>query len=156
MLVVLGSLMFVALGHIFVAPSATIVVAAIGYASIVFFGACLLYALWRLIRRRPGLIISEAGLFDNASPLSAGLIPWGDIVGLEIITFRRQKMLAVFVADPEAMMRRAPAFKRSLMRANVDLVATPIVIPRSALAIGLETLESCVRARLAAHDVSPG
>ena len=44
-----------------------------GYLGIPFFGACLGYALLRLTRPKPSLVINDEGVFDNASAVGAGM-----------------------------------------------------------------------------------
>ncbi len=76
----------------------------IGIVSVVFFGLCAIVGIKKLFERRPGLILSAAGLSDNSSGVSAGLIPWDEIEGFDVFKIRRQKLLVVKLADPEKYM----------------------------------------------------
>lgn len=70
-LVILGALMFVVVGYWFVSGGAR-TLQVIGWLSIVFFGACGLYAVWRLLRPTPAVVVSAQGIVDNATANSAG------------------------------------------------------------------------------------
>lgn len=110
----------------------------IGWASIVFFGAVAVFALSRLVAKKPALTIDHTGITDNASGLSAGFIPWSDIVDAQIVNFQQQKFLGVSLRNPEDYLAKASPFKRMLMKANSSLVGYVINIPRIALPVTLE------------------
>lgn len=63
-------------------PAKTTVEAVVG---VPFFGACGLFALSRLLWRKPAIIIDNDGLTDHASGASLGFIPWSDIADARII-----------------------------------------------------------------------
>ena len=109
-----------------------------GWASIVFFGAVALFALSRLVSRKPALTIDHTGITDNASGLSAGFIPWSDIVDAQIVNFQQQKFLGLSLRNPQDYLAKASPFKRMLMKANSSLVGFVINIPRIALPVTLE------------------
>ena len=69
-LMILGSLMFVVVGYWFVSGGVR-TVAVIGWFSIVFFGACGIFAVWRLVRPTPAVIVSAEGIVDHATANSA-------------------------------------------------------------------------------------
>src|SRR4051812_22343719 len=88
-LMLIGSIIFVVLGvscvinpekyHsiMFNNPSLIFVT---GIASIIFFAICAIAFIIKFGDKRPGLIISDKGIFDNSSGVIAGFIPWSDIV----------------------------------------------------------------------------
>ena len=111
-----------------------------GWACIVFFGAVGLFALSRLFSRKPALTIDHAGITDNASGLSAGFIPWSDVVDAQVIKFQQQKFLGLSLRNPEDYLANASSFKRMLMKANSSLVGFVVNIPQIALPVPLEEL----------------
>jgi len=124
-----------------------------GWASIVFFGAVGLFALGRLVSRKPAITIDLTGITDNASGLSAGFIPWSDITDAQIVKFQQQKFLGVSLRNPKDYLAKASPFKRMLMKANSSLVGYVINIPRIALPVALEeVLAHIERFRQAATD----
>src|SRR3982751_3143564 len=56
----------------------------LGILAIVFFGLCAILFIKKLFDKKPGLVFSNSGIVDNASSVSAGLIPWSEIVGADI------------------------------------------------------------------------
>ena len=152
-LMMLGSSMFVILGYWFVSGGVGAVVA-IGWVSIVFFGCCGTFAVWRLVRPRPAVIISAQGVVDHATANSAGLVPWSQIRELKILSFTNQAHLGIFVHDPAAFIAQSSPLKRATMHTNVRLSGAPVVIPRAALATDLETLENLIRSRWPAETRS--
>jgi hypothetical protein len=112
----------------------------IGWASIVFFGAVALFALSRLVSRKPAITIDRSGITDNASGLSAGFIPWSDIADAQVIRFQQQKFLGVSLRNPKDYLAKASPLKRTLMKANSSLVGFVINIPQISLPVPLEEL----------------
>jgi hypothetical protein len=111
-----------------------------GWASIVFFGAVALFALSRLASRKPAITIDRNGITDNASGLSAGFIPWSDVVDAQLVKFQRQKFLGVSLRNPQDYLAKASPLKRALMKANSSLVGFVINIPQISLPVTLEEL----------------
>jgi len=109
-------------------------------ASAVFFGLCLAYALWRLARPTPSLIIHPSGIFDNASALSAGFLRWDEISRIFVAQIKNQKFLAVAVKDVEGLLNSQTGVKAKLMRMNVRLAGSAVSIPANTLPISLEEL----------------
>jgi hypothetical protein len=149
-LVILGALMFVVVGYWLVSGGAR-TLQVIGWLSIVFFGACGLYAVLRLISRTPAVIVSAQGIVDHATANSAGLVPWSEIREVKLLSFMNQRYLGVFVHDPAALIAKHSPLKRAALWSNFQFVGTPVVIPRAGLATDLETLERLIRARLPAE-----
>jgi hypothetical protein len=117
----------------FVAPLA-------GLAAAVFFGACGLYALWRLLRPRPALVINRRGIVDNASALSIGFLSWDDIAELYEYRYQNQVMLGIVPRDLDAVLGKQPAWKRRVLRANLWLGTAPINIPQVILPMKVSEL----------------
>src|SRR5690242_14050541 len=116
-----------------------------GIAGIAFFGLCMLYAIWRLVRPTPALIIHPSGIFDNASGLSAGFLRWDEIKGAFVARIRNQHFLAIDVKDVEALLSRQSGLKASMMKMNVKLVGAAVNIPANTLPISLEELIHNIR-----------
>lgn len=120
------------------------VVYAIGWVSILFFGLCGVYGFRKMFDSRPGLVLSSAGILDNSSGISAGLIPWSEIVGFAIYEVQQQKMLIVKVSNPEKYIQRGNFLKRALNRTNFKMCGSPIAISSNSLKIRFDALiDSC-------------
>ncbi|HEX7956337.1 MAG TPA: STM3941 family protein [Pyrinomonadaceae bacterium] len=119
-----------------------LLVRGVGFASVVFFGLCGLYAVKRLFDRKPGLVLDASGILDNASGASAGFIPWADVVGSHVLQIQSQKMLVVEVREPGKYLDRGNALRRALNKANAKVGGGPITIPATTLAIDFTELLS--------------
>jgi len=146
LLLILGACAFVVLGAwLFSLDEATIqaqrrfndpiFVYGVGIVSIVIFGVCGIFALKKLFDKDPGLIFNSSGIVDNASGVSAGFIPWSEVVGSEILVIQKQKMLIIKVKNPEQYIERGGLLQRTLNRANYKMCASPIVISSNALKV---------------------
>jgi hypothetical protein len=107
-----------------------------GLAAIVFFALCGLYGLKKMFDKKPGLILNESGIVDNASGVAAGFVPWSEVLGIAVYEIHKQKMLIVGVKDPQKYIARGGVLKRMLNRANHNMSGSPITI--SAAALGIE------------------
>lgn len=153
LLLVIGAAVFVALGmwmylldppwiesqHRFNDPLLT---HGIGIVSVVCFGLCGIVGIKKLFERRPGLILSAAGLSDNSSGVSAGLIPWDEIEGFGVFEIQRQKLLVIRLADPKKYIQTGGIWRRALRAMNFKLCGSPFAISSNALAIKFDDLVS--------------
>lgn len=144
-LIAVGALMFVCLGLGFAVwqdiagiPFWKIII--VSWVGIPLFGFSFLYACYRLIVPKPAVIISQQGIFDNASALSAGLVRWEEIAEISIYKFNMQRYLGIVPLDIEAFLQRQPVFKRWLMKINMHTGLAPINIPQITLRMKVDEL----------------
>ena len=143
----LGSLLLVVLCALLLSryPAAlnakTTIAAAVG---IPFFSVCGLFALSRLLWRKPAIIVNDEGLTDKASAASVGFIPWSDIASARIVvqTFggSRQKYLGVLLRNPNDYLAKSRPLTRGLLRASAGMTGCVVNIPQVALSVGLEAV----------------
>ena len=127
----------------------------IGMVSIVFFGLCGVIGVKKLFDKKPGLILSANGIVDNSSGVSAGFIPWSEIVGFDIFEVQRQKMLIVKVTHPERYVEVGGSMRRTLNRVNFKMCGSPIAITPNSLQIGFKELFGVCDAYFAKYGKSP-
>ena len=113
-----------------------------GFVSIAVFGILALFFFRKLFDKKPGLIFTNSGIIDNASAVSAGFIPWSEVIGSEIFEMQRQKMLIIMVKDPEKYVDRGNAVQRTLNKANYKMCGSPITISANALKINFSELRA--------------
>src|SRR5918993_1464443 len=82
--IAVGSLVIVLLGFYLARNRAALglppwAIVITSYAGIPFFGLCLAYAIYRLCIPKPAVIISDEGIFDNASAVGAGMLRWEEV-----------------------------------------------------------------------------
>lgn len=156
-LMIAGSLLFVAAGVWFVAASddGSLVttlgrfvppwfVHGLGAAAALFGAAGVAYGIAKSRDKKPGLTLSSAGMVDNSSAVAAGFIPWSEVTGLDTFQIQSQRMLVVHVTNPGKYIERGSALKRALNRANAGMCGSPIVISSNALQIPFDELRTVV------------
>lgn len=159
-LLILGAIIFVALGAWFLSLDPQdiessrrfnnpILIYGIGISSIVFSGLCGFVGIKKLFDKSPGQILNSEGILDNSSGLSAGIIPWSEVVDIGQYQVQKQKFVSIYVQDPEKYVNTGNALKRMANRANMKMCGTPINISANSLKIGydelLETIQNHYR-----------
>ncbi|MBI5760143.1 MAG: hypothetical protein HZA46_16625 [Planctomycetales bacterium] len=142
-LVVLGAAIFVAIGvAMIVVPDdpglARWFLRRLGLVSVLFFGACGAYALFRLVVPRPALVADADGLVDNASAVGVGRLRWDEIECLWPYEFSGQNFLGIMPVNLEDVLARLPGWKNALIRANLSFACAPINIPQVMLPVRLD------------------
>ena len=117
------------------------------YVGIPFFGLCLVYAVYRLLMPKPAVVISDEGIFDNASAVGAGMLRWEEIAEVFAYDFMGQRMLGIVPVDEEAVLRRQSPLKRVMAKMNKGIAPAPFNIPQTVLPISVDELLSKVEER---------
>ncbi|MEL1245827.1 STM3941 family protein [Flavobacterium sp. DGU11] len=119
-----------------------------GIASILFFGFIAVAYIVKLFDTRPGLIIDEKGITDNASGVSAGFIPWGDVRHIYTTQVMNQKFIMIGVNNPEDYINRQAKFlKKKAMNYNFKNYGSPISITPNGLKMDFENLLSALNTK---------
>jgi hypothetical protein len=149
-LMLLGSIVFVVLGILFVVSPSTFISAiwrnstvifVSGSASIIFFGFCGFFIARKLADKKAGLLIDAFGITDNSSGVAGGLILWKDISEISVITIYRQKLIMLIVENPQTYIdKQTSAFKRKAMAFNYKMYGTPLSIASNGLKISFDEL----------------
>lgn len=135
-LLLLGSLLFVALGlGLILQPQFYskygLFVQAVGLASVIFFGLCGLAALGSLISRKAALVFDDQGLtMACALPwLADSWIEWTEVVHISQAAISSNQFIVLHLKDNQAYIDRLPnhIFKK-LGRWNMRLVGSPVAI----------------------------
>ncbi len=148
-LIAVGAFVFIAIGVFIIRKPEIFWVIRIlgGYLGVAFSGACLGYALLRLTKPKPSLVINDEGVFDNASAIGAGMLKWSEIAELKIISYMGQRFLSIVPNNLEEILQRQSILKRWLMKANRGLVDSPFNVPEITLTLKLEEVLSLIDAR---------
>ena len=117
-----------------------LIVYGIGLVAIVFFGYVGILHFKKMFNSKPGLIFNCTGIVDNSSGVSAGLIPWSEIVGAYIYEIKRSKMLIIKVEKPEKYLERGGVMKKVLNNSNYKMCGSPIAISSTTLKINFPDL----------------
>ena len=152
-----GSVIFVLLGLWFVIHPPVIrnpvignpvLIFIAGIASILFFGIVGFYIFKKLFDNSPGIIISDEGVFDNASGVCVGFIPWTDIIEIGETIVANRKFINIIVKNPQDYIdREKSAFKRKLIQMNYKSYGTVIGIQSSGLKCTYDQLKTLIEER---------
>jgi len=151
-LVLLGSIAFVVIGVWIGTPGVARRVAlwevVIGsYVGVPFFAACGLYAVYRLVSRRPALEIDSTGITDAASAIGAGRLSWDEVDHVVVYKYSGQAMLGIVPRNLDIFLSRQPIARRSLTRLNLALGCAPINVPQVGLSMKVVELASLLHTR---------
>lgn len=148
----LGAILFVATGVLLIVhrearPIVHIYHVVVGTLSILFFGACAVVILLRIVRPSPAVVLSREGITDSASPFGIGFLPWSEVAFLSIYVIEGQRMLGIFPKDPVSIMARLGGAKARYMKANMAMGFAPANVPQVVLSFPVEELADLIQAQ---------
>jgi len=145
-LLVLGAAGFVVAG-IFLWRTDQLTNQIIGVTSILFFGACLVAGLVKLVIRKPVLAINSIGIASGRLNLAWEEIESIYVSSVRSSTFSSQRFLSIRPKDVKEFIRHQPAIRAISMKANMTLVGAPWNIAANTLPMELEDLIKIIRQR---------
>ena len=119
----------------------------IGWASVIFFGACLVMGFIKLFDSKPGLIIDETGINDNSLSIKTGAIRWEDIQDIDELHIHNQSFIRIYLKDPERHIERLSGASKKMAQLNHKLYGSPYSISASTLKIPHQDLLMLLRER---------
>jgi hypothetical protein len=119
-----------------------------GIAAMLFFGYIGFFIIKKLSDKTPGLIISNEGVTDNSSAVSAGFIPWSDVVDITDFRFLHQKFVSIDLKDPQGFIEKQDSvIKRKAMQFNQTTYGAPISISANALQCNHNKLKAMLKSQ---------
>lgn len=159
-----GVIVFVGLsGWYLIAPPAVrfgfvrdpLLVRLVGVVGLLFFGGVGIFIVIKLSDTRSGLEITDKGVMDNSSGVSAGLVRWTDVTAINETNIFGQRFLLLVVRNPdEYINRQTSALKRRGMTMNYKQIGTPISLGANALQVSFVELKALVTQRFLAFQAS--
>jgi uncharacterized integral membrane protein len=135
--------------------SSSTMVLIVGILGVTFFGICLLFYAKKMFDKTPGLIVNDKGIYDNASGISAGFIPWIDIVEIKETVVVNQSFVNIIVKNPDKYIERQKnIFKRKLVQINYKSFGTVIAIPSVAINSEFNELKRILQQEFEKHKNS--
>ena len=117
----------------------------VGGALILYFGAKGIYRTSKeLSHKTIALTIDEHGIFDNSYRSELGFISWSDIKEIKTEYISAGKSLLIFPENPEKYLNEAEGSKRKLMKKNIRMSGTPLVISSETLKRSFKSLEKFI------------
>jgi hypothetical protein len=122
-------------------------VAIAAWIGVPFFAACGLYALYRLVWRRPAVTLGPDGLIDTSSALGGTHLHWEEIDRAVLHRYWDQPMLGLVPRDLEGWLTRQSGPRRAQVKTNLALGIPPINIAQVGLAGKVTDLAEILRTR---------
>ena len=132
----------------------TWIVRVVGIATVLFFGAGLVFVGLLLYRNRASrLHIGNQGITDQTSLSSVGFIDWRDLTSVERIKLSgAQAAILLKVANPEEYIGKAQnKLAKTVLERNMKAYGTPLVVNASFLRISSTQLYALLKAELNKH-----
>jgi hypothetical protein len=126
--------------------TATGFIRAVGWLAVVFCGVCLVPIILQLFRRGPTIVIDEDGVLDRR--LHVGRISWQDIASVSIVQSGRQRLISLWLRNPEHYLSPAPTWSAGLSRVGEEMGYSPFSLNFAGLTPGLEETYAYLRTRL--------
>jgi len=148
-LLTLGAILFVALGVWLLIEGIEVfegsyrfdpIMIVVAVITIFFFSLCAVFGFKKFFDNSPGLILNHEGFIDNSSGVSAGRVPWSEVVEIGQYKIQSQKFITIYVINAEKYVNRGNALKRMANRGNLKLSGTPINISSNSLKISFDEL----------------
>lgn len=99
-----------------------------------------------LLRKSPGLVVNRHGFIDHSSVVSAGFVPWSEVVEVVEIEQQGQMSLAIHVRHPQQYVGRGGVLRKMMRLATQRLCGTPIAISANLLRISHAELVGSIEA----------
>ncbi|MGV3461607.1 MAG: STM3941 family protein [Flavobacterium sp.] len=155
-LALIGSLLFVILGILFVNNPAEFeskrgskeIIFTVGIISLIFFGLAAILAIKNLFSKKSGLIINQDGFISHPEHRMSLHVLWDDVIGMSVDTVSNQKFISVHIQSPDDFILNQKNFvKRNLLLMTKNRVGTPISISANPFKISHKELHSLLQDR---------
>jgi hypothetical protein len=84
-----------------------------------FFAALTLVLIVRVFRTRPLMVLSDEGIVDHRLG-KLGVVPWREFEGAAVKRHLGFSVVCLQLRDPDAVLGALPAWRRRLLRSNLD------------------------------------
>lgn len=112
------------------------------------FSVSMAYALFRLVKPKPAVIVNREGFCDRStSSSSRAFIRWTEVQEVFLYEYMGHRYLGVRLHEPERYIDQLATWKKPMIQANMNLVNSPINIPQSAVNVYLEQLLTMMQRR---------
>ncbi|MCQ6562436.1 STM3941 family protein [Paenibacillus mendelii] len=140
-----AAIMFVLIGGVMIGVSrneedSSVSILIIGLVSVLFFGLCLIYLLYRLLNRKPSVVLNDQEVVDDSSYIGGGRLRWDQIEEIMLYDFMGQRFIGIKLLDTPAFLSRQSGLKKLLMKLNRGMVKAPINIAQQGITLPLEEL----------------
>ena len=151
-LALLGA-MFVGIGWYMIASGENVLIRAVGWVTVAFFGLGVVAFVNQLVKGGVAFTFDRSGI--TADNPQIGFIPWEEVESCGIVTVRRQRFFSITFRDPERFLARTSAANRKLAAYNVRKGWGHWAFPFAGLEPGLDQALVFVREHVPGVAVEP-
>ncbi len=105
----------------------------IGFLGVLGFGYAFVFNLFRYQRPRPLITATPDSLSFHVSPLLYASCTWDNVSGYGLVKYAGRKLIRVQLERPSEMLHGATGLRRLRLKANLNRIGTPFVIPAGLL-----------------------
>lgn len=99
-----------------------------GGLGVLFFGACTLVQLIRIIKRKPLFVVRENGIEDTSTATSVGFISYDDIKEIVIGKILGKETIGIYLTDTESFLEKLPPVEQKSIKSNLANKFPPILL----------------------------
>jgi len=123
----------------------------VGCVGLIIFGILSVFLFIKLFDSKPGLVINNEGIIDNASANPAGFIKWSDIVSIGTKKVMSVQFILIQVKNPEEYIEKATRINKIALKQNKREHGTPLVLTSTSLQCSFEELKKLISENLPDH-----
>lgn len=105
----------------------------VGCIGLIMFGILSIFLFIKLFDSKPGLVINNEGIIDNASANPAGFIKWSDVISIGTKKVMSVQFILIQVKNPEEYIEKANRVNKIALKQNNREHGTPLVITSTSL-----------------------
>jgi len=105
----------------------------VGIITVLFFGACAVCGIRKLLDKNAGFVFNASGFVDNSISAGTGPVPWSEVVGTEEVVISMQRMLVVKLREPEKYLEHGWGLREIIRKATYRSYNSPIIITSTLL-----------------------
>lgn len=99
----------------------------------------LLLVLWigtkKIISKKPGLVLDNMGVLDNANLSETGIIPWNNISQVNMVNHQHSYFIILHLKNTDSILNKLQSTRLRLAKNNIQAFGSPVAINVSNLKI---------------------
>jgi hypothetical protein len=115
-----------------------------------FFAALTAVLAVRVFRTRPLMVLSDEGVVDHRLK-GVGVVPWAEFEGASVKRHFGFSVVCLRLRDPDAVLGALPAWRRRLLRSNLDAYGTEWAINLTGTGTSAQAVVDAVNRQVALH-----
>lgn len=100
----------------------------IGGLTVLVFASFLSLWIFKLLDKKPGVLVDENGIVDNSTYISVGKIPWSDIESVKPSNYSSNVITVILKEPAKYIDKQKNPIKKKLLKANYKKNGSPVNI----------------------------